>query len=234
MSAGTAAPQGQGEPRLLLGGEPRVQLLPPTVAAREKVRGAQRMVVLLVIAAIAIAGAMYGFGLYLSASAQNALTSEQAQTQVILKQQATYKEGADAAGMVAQLQQAQQVATSLEIDWAPILRTFQASLPAGASMASVTIDNQAPWAGALAPEGVMRTPRIAVVSLVIASPGPIDVTRMTAAMSDIPGRADVKAQSVQVDGAEWKTTIDLTLDSDALSGRYPSSKAAESSEGDSK
>lgn len=233
MSAPTAAPL-QTEPRLLLGGEPRVQLLPPTVAAREKVRGAQRMVVLLVVAAVAVAGAMYGLGVYLSASAQAGLESEQGVTQDILKQQANYKAGADAADMVQQLQQAQQVATSLEVDWAPILRTFQASLPAGASMANVTVENQAPWEQALVPEGALRTPRIAVVSLVIASPGPIDVSTMAAAMSDIQGRADVKAQSVQVTGGAWRTTIDLTLDSDALSGRFPASGAAASSEGTSK
>lgn len=226
--------QRTGHESLALGGEPRAQLLPPTVAARDKVRGAQRMVVLLVVAALAVTAAMYGFGVYLSASAQSALTSEQAQTQVILRQQATYKAGADAADMVAQLRQAQQVATSLEIGWAPILRTIESSLPSGASMASVTVTSQAPWEVSLTSEGPLRTPRIAVVSLVIASPGPLDVTRMTAAMSAIPGRADVKAQSVQVNTDVWSTTIALTLDSDALAHRYPSPAPTASSEGDSK
>jgi hypothetical protein len=177
---------------------------------------------------------MYGLGVYLSASAQSGLESEQSVTQDILKQQANFTAGADAADMVQQIKQAQQVATSLEIDWAPIMRTFQASLPSGASLGAVTVENQAPWDQALAPEGTLRTPRIAVVSLVVASPGPIDVSRMAAAMSDIPGRADVKAQSVQVNGSEWKTTIDLTLDSGALSDRYPAPGAAASSEGSTK
>jgi hypothetical protein len=85
MSAATNATR-----NLVLAGEPRVQLLPPSVQAREKVRSAQRLVVLALVAGVAVAAAMYGFGVVTAGSAQAALASAQSETQTVISAQAKY------------------------------------------------------------------------------------------------------------------------------------------------
>lgn len=205
---------------LVLAGEPRVQLLPPSVRAKERVRDAQRLLLVTVVGAVAVAAATYGFGVFSAATAQAALASAQNQTQLVVAQQAKYRAGADAASAVAAIQQTQRVGTSLEVLWAPLIRQIRGSLPAGTELTGVTATGQTPWGAALVPEGPLRAPRIASVSLVISSPSVPDMAAITAALRALPGYADSSVQSTVASSSGTSTTISLTLGSAALSGRF--------------
>ncbi|GAA2078661.1 hypothetical protein GCM10009840_12120 [Pseudolysinimonas kribbensis] len=223
MSATTNATR-----NLVLAGEPRVQLLPPSVQAREKVRSAQRLVVLALVAGVAVAAAMYGFGVVTAGSAQAALASAQSETQTVISAQAKYHQATQIASTVSAIKQTQQVGTSLEVLWAPLIGRIGSGLPQGVSLSSVTATGQTPWGAALAPEGPLRAPRIAVLALVISSPAPPDIEAVTAMLRSLPGYADSTVQSSTAGDGGVETTISLTLGAGALSGRFATPAPASS------
>ncbi len=212
--------------RLVLAGEPRVQLLPPSVRVREKVRSAQRLLLLAIVGAVAVAAAMYGFGVFTAGSAQAELLTAQNDTQTVIAQQAKYQQGTQVASTVSAIQQTQQVGTSLEVLWAPLIQRIRSGLPQGVQLSAVTVTGQTPWGAPLNPEGPLRSPRVAVVSLVISSSSAPDIVAITSALKSLPGYADSVIQSTVAQGGSTSTTISLTLGAGALSGRYATPGAA--------
>ena len=104
-------------PGLVLSGDPRAQLLPPSVKEREKNRAARRLMGLLVVLAVVIAGASTGAGILLVSQAEARLADAQQRTLDLLAQQAEYAEGARVAGLVVATEQARTMVTANEIDW---------------------------------------------------------------------------------------------------------------------
>jgi hypothetical protein len=220
MSAATATRPSSGT-RLTLGGEPRVQLLPPIVGQREKTKTARRMAVLLVLLAVAIAGGVFVFGFFRVTTAQLALEQANRDTQTLIEQQAQYRIATDVATAVGQAQEAQRVATNYEIAWAPLLRAIQGFLDPGTALMSVEVENQAPWAESLTVEDVLRTPRIATLVLTVNSTSMSSPLLLNERLATIPGYADsvILSTVVGTDGVAT-TKISLTLSTGAVSGRY--------------
>ena len=79
-----------GKKALVLGGAPRVFLLPPEAALREKARGARRLSILLLVLVIVLVGAGYGYAFSLNSTAQASLTEAQAQSVSLVKQKKQY------------------------------------------------------------------------------------------------------------------------------------------------
>jgi hypothetical protein len=212
--------QNAREPRLVMAGEPRVQLLPPIVLEREKARASRRSLVALVILSLVVVAAGYGLALFRAGSAQQALADARTETQEILSEQVTYSEGTRVATEVAQTQEAQRVVTSLEVLWGPVLDQVRGTLPKGASLDSASVTGQAPWESALSPAGPLRYAHIGEIVFVIKSDKPIDVVALAAKLEKILGYADSTVISTLTDNKKIKTTVSLTLNEAALSGRY--------------
>lgn len=209
-----------GESRLQLAGEPRVQLLPPSVAAREKSRSTRRLLVLLVILAVVIVAGGYVFGLFRAASAQVQLVEAQARSAELLAEQGKYSEAKRVDGLLAKTADVQQLGTSTEILWQPVIAEISARLPAGVSLFSATMSSRTPWGPENEPSGPLRQPNIAGVQLVLLSPGVPDAVALSRQLSTLTGYADsVLMTSVTEDGA-YKTTVNLTLQEDALALRF--------------
>lgn len=206
--------------RLTLAGEPRVQLLPPIVQEREKARAARRTLVGLVILSLVVVAGGYAFAMFRAGSAEQSLVDARNQTQQILSEQADYSEGTRVANEVAQTQEAQRVVTSLEVMWGPVIAQVGKMLPAGATLDSVTATGQAPWETALSPAGPLRTPHIGELVFVVKSAKGIDVVKLAAKLATIVGYADSTVLSTITEDGKVKTTVSLTLNEAAISGRY--------------
>ncbi|MES1169302.1 MAG: hypothetical protein ABUL47_01295 [Leifsonia sp.] len=215
----SAAPKGR-DSRLTLAGEPRVQLLPPIVQEREKARSARRTLVAFVVLSLVVVAGGYAFALFRAGGAQQALVDAQNHTQSILSEQATYSEGTRVANEVAETQEAQKVVTSLEILWGPVIDEVRGMIPAGATLDSVTVTGQAPWEAILNPAGPLRAPHIGEIVFVVKSDKPIDVVKLAAKLATIVGYADSTVISTLTECGKVKTTVSLTLNEAAISGRY--------------
>lgn len=212
---------------LVLGAEPRVQLLPPIVRQRAKIRETRRLLVLLIVLAVAIVAGGVTFGVYQSARAQLELAAIQVQTETILAEQTQYAEGARVAGLVRVTEDAQLLVTAGEVDWVQLVGEIRAYLPAGAGFDSVELVAPAPWEPALVPEDPLRASRIATVRITVSSSSYDLAALFAAAVTDHPAVADVRITSSTLDAGRYLTVVSLTLDTEALSTRFSEDPDAE-------
>lgn len=213
MSAGTTAGP-------VLAGEPRVQLLPPSVREREKSRAARRMMGLLVVLAVVVAGAGTGGAFLLTTQAESRLAEAQTETLAILAQQSQYSEGASLAAQVAATESARKVVTANEIDWTDLTAAVLAYIPCDCTSARVAFTGPAPWEPALVPEGPLRPSRVATMTLELESPTYANAADFVTNVRDLEGLADAIITTATLDAGVYTTTVVLTFDADVLARRF--------------
>ncbi|WP_349898769.1 hypothetical protein [Parafrigoribacterium soli] len=205
---------------LILGGEPRVFLLPPEAALREKARGMRRLSLLLLVLLLVIVGAGYGYAFLRNSQAQDALAASQAETNSILSQRKEYAKASKVASLVTGVNDAKTLGASTEVLWAGLIDAVRSSLPAGAVIQSADMKGRAPWEPELVPAGPLREPRVATLTIVISSPTILDATAIVRALVDVPGFADATPDSVTEASGTYSTTVTLNVNEKALSGRF--------------
>jgi uncharacterized membrane protein YidH (DUF202 family) len=143
---------------LVLGGVPRVHLLPKEVAERRKSLAIRRglltglgAAVVLVVIGVAVAS----FGL---ATANSNQSSEQSKTALVLTQLSKFSAVTTVQGQVDDVKTTQPVATQGEILWAPYIASLQTTLPAGVSITAFVAKLDAPVAAV--PAGTATNPLI--------------------------------------------------------------------------
>jgi type II secretory pathway pseudopilin PulG len=207
--------------RLVLGGEPRVQLLPQSVRDKEKAAITRRRLAMLVVLAIVLVGGGYGLAWMRNGVAQQQLETARQATEVILAEQAQYSEGTRASALVAGITAARQSVTVNEIAWADVVGQIAALAPQGTTLDAATMVAQAGWEPPLSVEGPLRTPRIALLTLSFGGPSPIDAAALTLQLSQLKGYVDSRFDSsILGDDGRYVTVIRIMLDSDAASGRF--------------
>jgi hypothetical protein len=165
---------------LVIGGEPRVHLLPQETMERKKVKLLKRRLLFLAVGVIAIVAFGYGLATVDLTAAQGQLNSARTATSQLLVEQGKYGAVTKVKSDISAIQQAQTEATTQEILWAPYLRVLEASLPSGASVQAVNaaIDNPLGSTTTNAPPASipLEGPRIATVQVTVSIP-----------QSEIPG-----------------------------------------------
>ena len=195
---------------LTIGGEPRVDLLPPEIRAQRSAAAVRRrlgfgVILLLVL----VVGGSGGVGVE-AIQAQASLASEQALTANLLVQQRKYIQVRSVQDEVSLIQAAQQVGTSTEIDWKEYLSEVQATLPANVTLDTVTIDSASPlteYAQATAP---LQGARVATLSFTAKSPTLPEVPAWLNALTSLPGYTDASPGSVTRD-TSGVYTVDITM-----------------------
>lgn len=209
---------------LVLGGEPRVSLLPPEAALREKARGMRRLSILLLVLVIVIVGAGYGYALSLNATAQAAVSSAQSETNALVGQRKKYAKATNVASLVSGVGEAKALGASTEVLWADLIDAVRGSLPEGVLIESATMKGRAPWEPEFTPAGPLRQPRVATLTIVISSPTILDATAIVRSLVDVPGFADATPDSVTEADGIYSTTVTLNVDDKALSNRFAADK----------
>lgn len=184
---------------LLIGGDPRVDLLPPEVRSARRNARTQRGftwgVLAVVLAVIVATAAAFGFNVM----AQTQLIAAQNHTQALLAQQQKYLPVRGVQNQVDIAVAAQQVGASTEVAWQPFITSIGAVEPAGLKMKSLTVDSASPIAVFEQSTDPLEGPRIATVTVVTLSNSFPDVSTWVAAVQKIPGVADVSAGAVNRD-----------------------------------
>lgn len=217
----------KGDPKLPIGGEPRVQLLPQSVRDRAKAGAVRRRLAMLVVLALVVVGGGYAYGFLRNLTAQQQLESARAETSAILTEQAQYSEGTRAAAQVAGIQAAQTYTTSNEVLWEPLLQKIAGLMPEGTRVGQVVALGQAPWEPPLSVEGPLRSPRVAVLTVMFTSSTAIDPSLMVARLATLEGFVDARFDSSIWDETylQYQTTVRVMLDGRAASGRYAEATA---------
>jgi hypothetical protein len=216
---------------LHVAGEPRVQLLPPSVRLQEKARETRRMLVLLVLLALSVVAAGLTLGFFRQAQTAADLASAQERTAQILADQQQYAEASQLSGLVTTTEAAQKLLTAGEVDWAAVVGALRAYLPEGAVFQGAELVAPAPWEPALVPEGPLRASRVATVMLTLRSDDYSQAAAFVAAVQKAESVADVRIVSSAQDAGQYVTTVAITLNDSVLTTRFDDTDDADSAEG---
>lgn len=215
------------DPKLPIGGEPRVQLLPQSVRDRARAAATRRRLAMVVVLAVVVVGGGYAYALMRNVTAQVQLELARQATQEVLAEQAQYSEGTRAAALVTGIRAAQQGVTANEITWDEVLDSIRAMLPEGTTLDEATVVVQAPWEPALSVEGPLRAPRLATLTLTFVGPNIIDPAATTTRLSQLAGFVDARFDSSTFSETGYRTMVRVMLDAEATSGRFAAESAAD-------
>lgn len=214
------------EHRLVVGGESRIQLLPPEVAARAKTRSTRRALVGVVVLACLISAGGYTLSTIAATRSAADLALEQNTTTVLLRQQSQYAEVTQVETLVATATAARQVGTSTEILWTDYLAQIMAVLPSGTSINGMSVESATPLQYFGQSTAPLQGERVATIALEVVAPSLADVQSALTGMSGLPGFVDASPAALGLDDAgRVGANIVLHIDSRAYAGRFAPASA---------
>jgi mRNA-degrading endonuclease toxin of MazEF toxin-antitoxin module len=196
---------------LVVGGEPRVDLLPPEIYRERAAAVIRRRLLIGVFGVIAIVAVSTGASTVLAIQAQGQLADEQARTSSLLADQTKYIEVRSVQSKVALVKAAQQVGVSTEIDWKKYLDNVQATLPSTVAIDTVTLDFASPISAYVQPTAPLQGTRVGTVTFTAKSAVLPDVPTWLNALATLPGFADALPGSVTLDPTTKVYTVDITM-----------------------
>jgi Tfp pilus assembly protein PilN len=219
------APEGDA---LVIGGEPRVDLLPPEVRSRKKARRARRRLgILLVIVVLVVVGGVTAASSY-AATARQALIAAQARTDALLAQQTTYLSVEKLQSDIALVTLARASGASTEINWESYLNQLQALLPADVSIQTVAVDSAPPFEAYAQATAPLQLERVATIKIALTSPNLSSMPTWLAALTALPGYADDSPGSInETPSGGFQMVLTLHINSGAFSDRFASSATKE-------
>ena len=205
---------------LVLGGEPRVDLMPAEVHAKRQGGSTRRLLTLVLIASIVIVGAGYAAASLKAVSSTAELAVSQARTQELLAEQATYSEVTHVIQGSALITEARPQVTATEVLWKDYLDPVLAALPPTATVVSIAAVGRSPIEPELGITGPLREPRVAGLTITIKTPTIPDATGWMRRLPNTPAFADSMPTSIANPDGTYTTTITLNASDDALSHRF--------------
>lgn len=206
---------------LVLGGEPRINLLPPEVTDQATTRALRKKLILataavLVVVIVGIGGAFW----HATQSTLN-LINAQADTAELLSEQTKYVKVREVQVEVDTALAARAVGGWTEVDWKAYLQQVRGVLPADVSIDAVAIDSTSPFAAFVQPTAALQSPRVATLSITIASPGLPTVPQWLEALQTLPGFADAVPGSItEKEGGAYTVVVTMHINAAAFSGRF--------------
>ena len=208
--------------RLILGGPPQANLLPPEVGLAAKSRAMRRNATGLIVLAVLLVVAAYGGISVLALAAQGQLDTATARTQQLVAEQGKYSEVKQVTTMLEAAGAAQQVGTSTEIDWEAYLTDIQNSLPAGTLVTNVVAETATPITPFAQPSVPLQGDRIGELRFTATSTSLPDVEQWLDALAKLSGYVDASPGSVTLntDAKNYEVTITMHVNKDALLLRF--------------
>jgi hypothetical protein len=206
---------------LVVGGTPRVDLLPPEVRARYRSRAMRRGLAALVVAvAVLTAGGIAG-ATFLSFTAANALAAEQQTTQDLLAQQLEYIEVTQLKNESVAVEQARLVGASTEIMWPEYLAAVRATMPPGTDLKVLGVQASSPIAAIEQSSIPLQQPRVATIKLGVSAPDLATVANWVAALPSLTGYADATLNSIEPgEPGSVVANVTVNITAEAFANRF--------------
>ncbi|GAA4160377.1 hypothetical protein GCM10022286_16300 [Gryllotalpicola daejeonensis] len=215
-----ASPKATTAPLLLIGAEPRVDLLPPEIKARRQTQQLQRKLLWAVLGVLVLVVLGVGGAWYASVSAQMQLAAEQQRTSSLAAEQLQFSKISTLESQTQLVQTAQRVAGATEIDWQGYLTKVQATLPAGVTIKTVKVDSETPLVAYAQPNTPLLGPRVATITFTATSDQLPDVPAWLDALSKLKGFADANPDTVNLTAQQYSATITMHVNADVFDNRF--------------
>lgn len=207
---------------LVVGGAPRVDLLPPEVHVIRRQRGTVRRAWAGVIVVAVAVGLAAGWATMGRMGATQELEAARNETASLAQQQAQYRDVRTTEAGTALLEAAQTVGGSTEIDWSTTLQSVRSKLPAGVQIAGITVDSATATAAYAQSDDPLQGKRIATLTFDAKSSVLPSVPDWLSAVAGVKGFVDANVNSVARadDGSGYAVNMTIHLDEEAFDGKY--------------
>lgn len=210
----------------MLGGPPRVHLLPPEIEGQRKVRAFRRSALAVLAATVLLVIVAIGAAYLLLAASLAQQASAQAQGLQLATQIKKYSSVTGVQTQVDNITSAQPIAVKGEILWEPYIASIQATLPAGVVITNiVSMLDPAPVAGSTSKSNPLNGDHVATVSVTAIGPQAqlttwlTQLVKLKGVVTATPG-----AVAVSPDPALYVANVDLLLSADVVAARFPVAK----------
>lgn len=214
--------RGRRNRELVIGGTPRVDLLPQEVHTNRRQRATVRrawagvVVVAVAVAIVAVWATMDRM------SAEQDLTSAQSETAALAQQQGQFRDVRTTEAESALLADAQTVGGSTEIDWAATLRSISVKLPAGVHITGVAVQSASATEAFAQSDDPLQGQRVATLTFDAKSDVLPSIPDWLTAVGGVRGFVDANANSVARadDGSGYAVNMTVHLNEKAFDGEY--------------
>ena len=209
-----------------VGGAPRVDLMPPEIRLKRsqlRTRRSLRLALFGVFLLVVVAcGGTWAWG----ALAQTALNSAQSQQQALVAQQAKYSEVTTLQNAITLIQAGQVVGDATEIDWKDYLTKLQATLPAGVTLATVSIGTADPMTAYAQSTTPLEGDRIATLAFTATSSSLPSIPVWLDGLKTLPGFVDATPGQVSLTQGVYSADVTMHIGADAFAHRFDKKKDA--------
>lgn len=221
-----AVQRSKGARTLVLGGPPRVDLLPTEVHTSRRDRAVVRRAWAgVVVVAVGVA-VVTGWAATSRMAAEQDLTAAQGETSALLQQQLQFRDVRSTESATALLEAAQQVGGSTEVDWSNTLRSVQSKLPGGVQITGVTIDSASATEAYAQSDDPLQGQRIATLTFDAKSATLPSIPAWLTAVGRVKGLVDANANSVTRadDGSGYSVNMTIHLNEKSFDDVYSAKK----------
>jgi hypothetical protein len=212
---------------VVVGGEPRIDLLPPEIKQKKDARRRSRVLVLLVGAVVAACAVAYVGVSGIAVASQAQLSNEQDRTLVLIAEQGKYSEARDAAATVATASDARLVASATEILWREQFGAIQGTLPTGATITQIAVTSRSATGGGTVGQGIAAPILVSEVSVTAAFPTVDSVATWLDQLPGIPGYAVAWVTPITDADGIYEIQAAIGLTSDAFAERFATTETAD-------
>jgi hypothetical protein len=210
---------------IVLGGPPRVHLLPPEIEGQRKVRAFRRSALAVLAASVLVVIVAIGATSLLLAAALAQQSSEQAQGLQLATQIKKYSSVTGVQTQVDNVTAAQPIAVKGEILWEPYIASIQSTLPAGVVITSIVAKLDPALESGATKSNPLNGDHVATVSVTAIGPQ-AGVTAWLTELVTLKGvvTATPGAVAVSPDPALYVANVDLLLSAAMVADRFPGAK----------
>lgn len=221
-SAPHAGGRSRGSSAALIGGMPKVDLLPLSIRVLDKQKRSRRIMRAAALGVAIVVAAGTGAAWYLNMDAQVKLMAVQAEATSLLQQKASYSDLVTTQQQIELTTAAEAVGGATDVDWRAYLTQLQATLPAGVVLKTIAVDAAAPGAIYEQSTTPLEGSRIATLTFAATSPTLPDIPNWLDGLRTLPAFVDATPNSVRLDDVDGVYVVDITMhvNADAYSNRY--------------
>jgi Tfp pilus assembly protein PilN len=209
-----------------VGGAPRVDLMPPEIRIKRSQLRTRRKLRLALFGVFVVVVVACGATWASSTIAATSLAEAQSQQQSLLVQQQQFSDVTTVKDSIALIQAGQVVGDSTSIDWQSYLTKLQATLPAGVTLSTVTIDSADPLKTYAQTTVPLEGDRIATLAFTATSPSLPSLPVWLDGLKTLPGFVDATPGEVILTDGVYNANVTMHIGSDAFAHRFDKKSTA--------
>lgn len=215
------SPAANKDAKLVLGGPPRVDLLPNEIKQGKKGAVIRRRLAIGVVGVIVLSAAAYGVAALGALNAATALNAVNDETLGLQAEQAKYAAARDLETRITGVKAAYIAGSSSEIDWYAFIDELNDRTPKGGTLALTAVASS-PVESIPQPLDALTGPRTASIVLVIRTKNLAEASTFVDDLATVTGfvNAAVNNTTYNTDNRYYETGITLNISTDALRNRF--------------